>query len=362
MKLVVRVLQWVQGHMTSAALLCGALMGLGLGLAVAWGLWPVQLVNSTPADLHSDFQQIYVLCVADRYAVSGDLEQAWAELGATHWDEGQLAAVLDQLANESGPSEALRLRILAQALGEPVPTPGGTETPAPDGPAPDEEGGSGFHTVTLLCGAGFLLVALAAGVAFLLPRLRRGRADHDDEDYYGPEPSIGELAQRLPSRAVQAEPTAQFVTTYALGDDQYDPSFTIESDGGDFVGECGVGMSETIGVGSPSKATAFEVWLFDKNDIRTVTAVVMSEYAFRDGTLRTELSAKGEPVEAKVGMELTLETKTLQLHVRIAEVEYGAGPLPQSSYFSRLTVELSPAVKGELDAAKVETAPLTPRF
>jgi hypothetical protein len=44
-------------------------------------------------------------------------------------------------------------------------------------------------------------------------------------------------------------------------------------------GECGVGISETIGVGDPKKVTAFEVWLFDKNDIQTVTKVLMSAHA-----------------------------------------------------------------------------------
>ena len=47
-----------------------------------------------------------------------------------------------------------------------------------------------------------------------------------------------------------------------------------------------LGVSETIGVGSPNKVTAFEVWLFDKNDIRTVTKVLMSDHAFNDDAIR----------------------------------------------------------------------------
>ena len=81
-----------------------------------------------------------------------------------------------------------------------------------------------------------------------------------------------------------APPVAQYVTTYVIGDDLFDDSFSIDSPSGEFLGECGVGISETIGVGDPKKVTAFEVWMFDKNDIRTVTKVIMSEHAFRDVT------------------------------------------------------------------------------
>jgi hypothetical protein len=40
---------------------------------------------------------------------------------------------------------------------------------------------------------------------------------------------------------------------------------------GEFMGEYGVGVSEAIGVGEPKKVTALEIWLFDKNDIKTAT-------------------------------------------------------------------------------------------
>jgi hypothetical protein len=362
MKLVVRFLQFVQQHMTSAALVSGALAGLIVGLAIGWWLWPVELVNSTPAQLHKDFQEPYLLFVADRYALTGDLDEAREALGHSYWEEGELVARLEGMAEDSGPVEAARLNALAEAMSEPATTPSPGEDTGAEGGSP-----SSFHSVALLCGAGLLLVALAVGVAFLLPRLRAGRELYDE-----PEEDIGSFvgrqAEGLRSRLARVKgppstsPPPEFVTTYALGDDQYDPSFTIESDSGEFVGECGVGIGETIGLGSPSKATAFEVWLFDKNDIRTVTAVLMSQYAFGDSALRKELSAKGEPFEAQPGSELTLETKTLQLHIRIAEAEYGTGPLPEKSYFSRLTVELSPAVKADAPAADRQAPPLAPRF
>jgi hypothetical protein len=135
-------------------------------------------------------------------------------------------------------------------------------------------------------------------------------------------------------------PLAQFMTTYQSGNDLYDDSFSIDSQSGEFLGECGVGISETIGVGDPKKVTAFEVWLFDKNDIQTVTKGLMSRHAFNDETIRQRLAAKGEPVPADPGHEMVLETATLRLTARVVDMSYGMGALPPESYFERMTLEL----------------------
>jgi len=176
------------------------------------------------------------------------------------------------------------------------------------------------------------------------------------------------IAERLaPAEGVPWEgdgpPLVQFPTTYELGDDHYDPSFSIELENGEFVGECGVGISETIGVGAPNKVSAFEVWLFDKNDIRTVTKVLMSDYAFHDEALHAKLAPKGEPMLAEAGKDVILETKTLRVQVRIAEAVYGAGNLPPNSFFEKLTVDLSawvkPGAEGAQPAAGAD-APIEP--
>jgi len=112
-------------------------------------------------------------------------------------------------------------------------------------------------------------------------------------------------------------PVAQFMTTFMLGDDLYDDSFSIDAPTGEFLGECGIGISETVGVGDPKRVTAFEVWLFDKNDIQTVTKVIMSVHAYDDDKLRLRLDSKGEPVLAEPGKQVLLETATLQLEARI---------------------------------------------
>ena len=138
-----------------------------------------------------------------------------------------------------------------------------------------------------------------------------------------------------------ATPITQSMTTYVLGDDLYDESFSIESQSGEFMGEYGVGISETIGVGDPKKVTALEIWLFDKNDIKTATKVLMSEHAYNDPSIRQRLEAKGELVIIQTKNPVKLETETLQLLVSVADLEYGTGPLAPSSYFDRTTLELA---------------------
>lgn len=137
------------------------------------------------------------------------------------------------------------------------------------------------------------------------------------------------------------EPVAHFMTSYLIGDDLYDDSFSIDAPNGAFLGECGVGISDTIGVGDPKKVTAFEVWLFDKNDIQTVTKVLMSTHAMGDSSIKQRLASKGEPVLLEPGKQILLETATLQLEAKVIEMVYGQGALPTGSFVERLTLELS---------------------
>ncbi len=136
-------------------------------------------------------------------------------------------------------------------------------------------------------------------------------------------------------------PVVQFMSTYLGGDNFYDDSFAIEMEDNTFLGECGAGIAETIGVGDPKKVTAIEAWIFDKNDIQTITHLLMSEHAYNDEALRAKLAPRGEPVLAEPGATTTLETQTLRAEVRVKSVEYGDGALPSNSFFDRLIVEIA---------------------
>lgn len=331
--------QFVEQNKTMVALAGGAVLGLLLGLAIGWWWWPVEWASSMPGNLRSDFQSDYIVWVADQYSATGDLEEASSRLGVEYWKEGQLAETLEQLAQEQGGAEANRLRALARALDE--------EAAATE---PEVSFWDRLRPVAMVCGVALLVVAFVGGVYFLVSRSRKPRAALE-----AAERGVGR-AEGLPPEQVSwgadGPPLSQFVTTYTLGDDHYDPSFSVELESSEFVGECGVGISETIGVGAPNKVTAFELWLFDKNDIRTVTKVLMSDYAFHDEALRTKLAPKGEPVLAGVGKDVILETNMLRVRARIVESEYGVGNLPPDSFFDRLTVELAAWVKPGQEGAQ----------
>ncbi len=344
------VLQYVQQHKTLVALVGGALLGLLLGLAIGWWWWPVEWTNSTPANLRWDFQNDYVAWVAEQYANTGDLEWARSRLSVEYWKEDQLTETLEGLAQELGGQEATRLRAMATAL-EAAPA----ATPA----TPETSDGTGIRSLALVCGAALLVVACVGGVVFLFRHLSGRRAEAE-----APGRGVRTAGTRPPSEEVpwgdEGLPLARFASTYTLGDDHYDPSFSIELENGEFMGECGVGVSETIGVGAPNKVAAFEVWLFDKNDIRTVTKVLMSDYAFHDEALRTKLAPKGEPVLADVGKDIVLETKTLRVRAHVVEAEYGMGKLPPNSFFERLTVDLAAWVLSGQEGTQPTTETSTP--
>lgn len=140
----------------------------------------------------------------------------------------------------------------------------------------------------------------------------------------------------------QAPPIVQFMTTFLHGDDLYDDSFSIETSSGEFLGETGVGISETLsGMGDAKQVTALEVWLFDKNDIRTVTKVLMSDHAFTDDALRAKLAPKGEAVNIEPGKKILLETATLRVQARIVDLSYKADAMPPKSVIDRITIELA---------------------
>ena len=94
-------------------------------------------------------------------------------------------------------------------------------------------------------------------------------------------------------------------------------------------------------LGDPKKVAAFEVWLFDKNDIQTVTKVLMSAHAFEDDAIRQRLEAKGEPLLVEPGSQAVLDTATLRLVARIVDMSYGEGALPDNSFFEGLILELA---------------------
>lgn len=140
-------------------------------------------------------------------------------------------------------------------------------------------------------------------------------------------------------------PVLRKTSTYTSADTTFDEVYEIErDDNGEFLGECGVDIAEmAAGSGDGQKgATAFEVWIFDKVDIRTQTQVLASSSAFNDAAVRPILEAKGALVQAKVGAEIVLSTAAMWLRARVTEMVYDdSSAYRPESVIRKFTVELS---------------------
>jgi hypothetical protein len=335
-------------------LVVGAIFGLGVGLLVglAFGyvIAPPQWTNAGPQDLRVDYGAYYWELVAESYAQHGDVDKTQRQLG--DWDDKKRQEALERARIESSPELQMFLDSLESKLT-------GATTTAPDRtPAEPEPPKRGAGNLLSIVG-GFLLVVVAlAVISLLVARMRKRQQEPPATKATTAEETPEWLATMRPEEGAAGLPVlGHFVTSYALGNDTYDESFSIETEAGEFMGECGVGISETIGEGDPDKVTAFEVWLFDKNDIRTVTQVLMSEQAFNDPDLRDRLAPKGDAILAEVNVPMHLETATLSLDASVTERVYGTGAPPANSFFDRLTIELV-AHKKEASSTPAGEGPL----
>jgi len=364
----------------------GLLIGLIIGLPIlGWGLFPVKYTDAAARNLRQDAQVDYLRMAIDSFSVNHS--QSLAQL---RWVELQPGAqkAFDQLKNDSTvdqkalanygtavnagaggnvPVGTVQPTQAAQAGKTNTPAVKATATTAPGKPTATVSNEALLKTLTaatptavstapastlktgsllyIVLGVLCVLTLIVGGVliyifVFRNKSMGKGDAKGSALMHQEHEASLGAEKTNFAAQG-QETPIAQFMSTYMLGDDLYDDSFSVDSPTGEFLGECGVGISDTIGVGDPKKVTAFEVWLFDKNDIQTVTKVLMSEHAFNDPTIRQRLASKGEPILIAPDGHIVLETATLHLEARVVDINFGSGALPANSFFERLTLELA---------------------
>lgn len=321
-------------------------VGLVLGLLVGW--------ETVSFKASADD----VAAAADSYSLNADVALANRRLASLSVDEKRrILSDLAAKANASNkPLEAQRYTDLAKVLGAGVgaatgttPVPGSTPLPQPTATAQTTGGLGSLLVPIVLILIVLVLVVVAALIFFLrvLPGMQNRRAPRAAST--GDASTEAQPAERVAPAPIPATTTGglgHFVPQYTLGNDNYDTSYSLETPRGEFLGECGMGISETIGEGKPDKVTAFDLWLFDKADVRTVTQILMSEHAFNDQTLRTKLATKGEAVLAEKGKTLKLETQSLSITAEIVELVYAANPnYPPNSHFQKLIVEIVPTIK-----------------
>jgi len=304
-------------------------LGLVLGLLWAYQIDPVKFVDATPSYLRTDLQEDYLRMTIDSYRLNPDPDLAvrrWQGLGV---GAQQAFDAVQKNPQKTDPA-------VIKNYGELI-----TKVLSGQAAAPGGDTGSSSTKNLIIIGAVVLVLGVLGAGGFYLYRLLGKRGSGE----VTPTMQAVEMSRKAEKTNFEqlglAPPITQTMTTYVLGDDLYDESFSIDTQAGEFMGEYGVGVSEAIGVGEPKKVTALEIWLFDKNDIKTATKVLMSKHAFNDPAIRARLEPKGELVIVEPQSQVLLETATLQLLATVVDLEYGHGALPADSYFERITLELA---------------------
>jgi len=319
----------------------GLVLGLFLGILYGWVISPVQWTDAAVDHLRADLQEEYLRMAIDSYAFNP--EPTLAKKRFEDMGPGGEAVLAGILQSPQGQNPQVIAAYQATVLGSALPQvdePGALQTEVGEEPEASPSGVRSVMGVVLpiMC---LVTLLLAGGLFYMF--IWRGRKP--DKGTVTPAMQAHEAARQAEwtdyAATGQEPPMVQFMSSYKLGDDLFDESFSVDSPAGEFLGECGVGISETIGVGDPKKVAAFEVWLFDKNDIQTVTKVLMSAHSFLDEASRQRLEAKGEPVLVEPGTETVLETQTLRLVARVVDMGYGEGALPEHSFFDRVVLELA---------------------
>jgi hypothetical protein len=341
-------------YMPTAKSLILLLLGFLIGLIVAYGVAPTTYYAADPRTLDQSWQDEWVKLLADRNAAANaDVSANITELLARIDDPlGTVDRLIATPGEEANVGKLQAIRPYAEAA----------QPNAVTAPQPSLWGDLQpwiFGTIILL------IIAIVATVLYGMfiqpnvvePVMKRLRGEKVSDE-------VKQMrAQQAAIRAAEAEaktdftkttlgtPIMQRMSSFTLGFGQYDESFEIEDKNERFLGQCGIVISETIGVGSPEKPTAFEVWLFDQADfVRTVTKVYCSDFAYNDPALRSKLEEKGDLVLAAPNATLICETKGLRLQVRIVDMQYGTGPQPPNSYFEKVTFEIAAWQKDEAGA------------
>jgi hypothetical protein len=264
-----------------------------------------------------------------------------------NWDEATIQNVIADLTVEyqADPARAQAISSFsAQLLNGRIPVPAPTEPTAgpepaiPSGevPAPAQEGPLVPTWAVLLCCLGLLVVFLGLAYWAYLSR-KRSQAP-------GRRPVVWEGEGRPPLK--------QWTGTYTFGQDNYDEFFTIETDDGDFLGESGIGIMDSVPGTSPKQVLSFDVGLFDKTDITTLSRVVMSPYAYKDEPVRNKVEAnpQADAILAQPGKKFSFETTAMRVEAEILDVEFDA----EQKYFEKLTSKLNVFLKEGADIRRGE--------
>jgi hypothetical protein len=199
-----------------------------------------------------------------------------------------------------------------------------------------------------------LEIVKAAGSA-LLARINRMASGGDTN----PESLVAEVpaedapveeaaAESAPAVEIDGAWTSEF--DYVSSSEAYAPRSDIQRADGTLLGEYGVTTTAESQI-EDSQYAAMEVWLFDINDVNTTAAIFVAPRAGK--TIMNELPmTSAKPVVPKVGMIVPLESKTLNMSIKVVEVELGGS----GKYIQHLKLE-TVVTEVDADEAEAEEAP-----
>lgn len=98
----------------------GAVIGLAIGLYLAWELWPVEYVESDPSEVSREYVPDYIILIAEQHAFDGDTDRARTrlqELGISDIEETVVQLTNYYIAEGGKLSSVRALAGLSYAMG-----------------------------------------------------------------------------------------------------------------------------------------------------------------------------------------------------------------------------------------------------
>jgi hypothetical protein len=384
-------------QMVQRSLIIGLLAGLILGCVVGAGLAGFYIQQGRlvyqggafPYELSDAYQTHYLAMVVDSYIINqepgvakerlktfapraqvlilADRSAAYVAAGrgaeaqlinllaaslkeSEGWSEDTIRQVVEDLTEkyQSDPARSQAISTFSAQLLNTVPataTPAATEdatVPAEPAvlPEPASADVGGFSQLQLIVLLSCLLLIILGVLIYWI-----GRRQFEKRK--------APVKQQIEWEGEGIPPIRQWSGTYTYGQDNYDEFFTIETGEGDFLGESGMGIMNTVPDTKPKQVVSFDVGLFDKTDITTLSRVVMSEYAYNDESIRAkvDINPQAEAILAEPGKEFIFETSAMRVVAKIEEVEYGAGG---NVYFEKLKLSMDLFLKQGADLKKGE--------
>jgi hypothetical protein len=131
--------------------------------------------------------------------------------------------------------------------------------------------------------------------------------------------------------------TITHTSTFRRGGAPFDDAFPVDT-GLDYVGDIGATVCERD---QGNAAWALEAWLFFRAELKTLSAVFVSDHAYQDARLRERAAKNGTLVlRAEKEATATLEIGFVRYEIRLVDIRYAQDCDPPGHYIDQATFEL----------------------